>query len=823
MKVRVIPLLLSFLLLLQQLPLYAVPKWDVPRRPAAADNTAVHFQKVLLEQIAEASISRDKAQRLDISARQALLKGDIETFKILQRKLTDVLLSLLRSPLSQERVYALQRLSARLREGLLDKEESKQLFLYLRQTLLERKKCSTEAECEVVGLSALTLALSAAPENLSLPEVESGKNSLSGSKARLTNLYLALLKNDYGSSRANAALAPYFLQALGYTGGTAYVQLALENFIKESKRLPLLWGHASVPGGNYYLNRYDVANAPAQKAAIQVLASLGEEGKKTLEFYAAQNRSLVSYVHANIELAYLGKTSVPVFENLARLYCHQVWHLDSQKDFELKKELAYAYGHGSAPAYIYKEGDKSCRVTVPQTPNPRLVLQERTEAVMGEVLFNAAFLGAGEFFNVLRYTRKLARAAKTRMSASVRKAPKTLPASSKSIRPVPVLPRRAGKPVPVLAADGPNTAPTALDPKTFGSPSNSFKRTYVRCKLENYAANPHLSRPQKNHIAYLRDKVNAEPLSAADLEEAYRGTFSLPLAKDNAFSIYGPEMADMYTNKLQKISKNFLTRNMGFVSDPKQAAFPVTLPNLLENILKYGEMSPNIFIQWNTHGLLHNNAGWRSLLAPQHEVNMREIASFVQQIISGGHIKTATLFMDSCYGGTAFKEFLKLPEALKKNINLFTPVGRLELNYVLNIPSPSFRGLSPLEYAYALWQESFATHGIMGQAYVNGKAIRPLDLAIKQAAETQSPLLPKLQVLRQVSLAETPEEMSYLYERLLKNGIRVESMGMNPKGHYIVLPEELDFLPAHPPAYILSVPLGIREMLAKSLIPHIMP
>ena len=80
-------------------------------------------------------------------------------------------------------------------------------------------------------------------------------------------------------------------------------------------------GTVSKARGNFYLNRYDVANAPAQKTAMQVLASLGAEGKKALEYFAEENRSLASYVHANIELSYLGSSRIPVEENLQRLYC----------------------------------------------------------------------------------------------------------------------------------------------------------------------------------------------------------------------------------------------------------------------------------------------------------------------------------------------------------------------------------------------------------------------------------------------------------------------------------------------------------------------
>ena len=801
---------------------------------AAADNTAVRFQKALYEQASLSYISQEKARDLEKQAFALLEKGNLPAFYRTQNALYDTLLGLLRSSLIRDQIYALQMLAAHLREGIFPQAESSEVFAFLRETLYSRQKCSG-TECEVLGLSALVLALSSERKYvLALDSEQASASRQTSREKELTAFYLKLLTHDFGSATANNTLASYLLPAVGYTGGAVAVRHAAEILIEQSKRLPLLWGQISIPGGNFYLNRYDVANAPAQKTAMQVLASLGAEGKKALEYFAEENRSLASYVHANIELSYLGSSRIPVEENLQRLYCFQKWQLNSGQDFELKKEIAYAYGKGRAVTYVSAENDRSCRVIVPQTPDPRLVLQEQTQALMGEVLFNVALLGAGEFVNMLRYTHRLAAAVKTRAAVSAprirtagRSLDKTLYSaqaghSVRSVaapapKPAAAAPFRSFAAAPQEAGSLPVAGPAASAAARMGAEDGIFlnlRRERLMKQIDQLKKDSRWSEVQKNHLAYLGDKLNNKPLNVPDVEETARGIKTLADRQENAFIVFGPRM-EMYKNEIEAMSSNFLTRPLGVVKDTPALSDAVSLPLLLDDVSRYGTLSPDIFIRWSVHGSI-KPSGWYSHLGDNADVGMYEVASFLQQIISGGQTKTVTLFLDSCYGGTAFKEFLELPVHLKNRINLFAPVGKLELNYGTSFFVPE-RRLSPVEFARGVWNELLDTHGITGQAYVNGKVIRPLDLAIKQANVQQSHLLPKLRVLREVGYAESPADMAYLRQALLKNGITVEEEGMNNLGRYVILPTARGISVSHPPAYTIYVPDEVRGAVGAAL------
>ena len=796
---------------------------------AAADNTAVRFQKALYEQASLSYISQEKARDLEKQAFALLEKGDLPAFYRTQNALYDTLLGLLRSSLIRDQIYALQMLAAHLREGIFPQAESSEVFAFLRETLYSRQKCSG-TECEVLGLSALVLALSSERKYvLALDSEQASASRQTSREKELTAFYLKLLTHDFGSATANNTLASYLLPAVGYTGGAVAVRHAAEILIEQSKRLPLLWGQISIPGGNFYLNRYDVANAPAQKTAMQVLASLGAEGKKALEYFAEENRSLASYVHANIELSYLGSSRIPVEENLQRLYCFQKWQLKSQKDFELKKEIAYAYGKGRELAYVSSEEDRSCRVIVPQTPDPRLVLQEKTQAFMGEVLFNVALLGAGEFVNILLQTHRLALVLKARTASALHRAGKNMakntlrrPALRPEIRKISSSAEKPAADRIIAAATESNSAQyTSIKPTASAAPAAPLDDLYLKSRrkvlveeIELLRGGPSWTDAQKAHLAYLRDKLESKPLRVSDVEETRKGLSTLAQRQQNAFIVFGPQM-ETYKGTINDLSENFLTRPLGAFQDTPSLYPSVSLSGLVEDIFRYGKTSPDIFIRWSAHGTV-KHAGWKSLLSEGQMVGMEDIAAFLQQIIASGYTNTVTLFMDSCYSGMAFKEFLALPAALRQNINFFAPVGRLELNY--SVPSAyGFHSLSPLEFARTLWKDLLTSHGVTGQAYVNGKIIRPIDQAIKQANTSHSPLLPQLRVLREVGYAETPEDIRYVYQGLLKSGITVTSQGMNDVGRYIILPREPGISVSHPPAYTLKVSEEVRNAVNEAL------
>lgn len=809
MRARILSLLLALCMLFEQTALFAQPYAAAPKRPAlptaAADHTATAIENAVRKQIAQSSSALLQAKRLERKACESLKKQDLPAFFQQEKQLNDFLISQLTSPLIESRLFALEMLLSHVQEGLVLQKDAQRAFLTVQRQLQTQKTCK-DKQCQAVGLSALLLASSLFTQSpLVLPQDEP-KNLPQGERQRLTNFFLALLKNDYGSVQANNAVAPYLLRALGFAGGASAVRQAEDYLIEQSKRIDVLWGAAQIPGHHWYLNRYDVANLPAQKAAMQVLAGLGEEGKKVLQYYAAQNRGLAAYTHANIELAYLGKSPVPVQKNLQRLYCDQVWHLKSDADFDLKKQLAYAYGQGRAPAYVYASQDASaCRVTVPQQPDPRLKNAELTQRLMGEILF----IGGGEFLNVLLKARKVRLAVQALKSKLTRQGGK----AAAGLAPKPaVLPR----PVPVAVATE-KVAPSAAKqaPKAIQTTANYLEQDKI-VLLNNMQQLEHraqLSSGQQNHLKYLQGKLNSRPVTTYSLHEIKQDFSAIPGKKYNGFAVFGAEM-ESYGYMLDEMKANFMTRGIGYPMDGYSLGRQVSKESIVEEFLQYGKMSDDIFVRWNMHGNLNHDV-WHSYLAENNFMDMEEIASIFQQVIEAGSAKTVTLYLDSCFPGAAFKQFLNLPEKLRANINLFAPGGWRELRYSLPMQT-SFVNKTPLQYAKEIWQSTLATNSLAGKAYVNGKVYFPLAQAAHQAQKNGKTLFSsQMQGLLRLTSSSSNDSFFDLIDGLKDLGLPIFQQGQE-RALYMFLPKP-NMIIEHQGAYQITVPDYLLQPVRRAL------
>lgn len=801
MKVRFLPLLLAVCMLFEQTTLFAQAyrpyekKLPVYTLQTPADHTALAIEKEAKRQIALASDAVWQARRLDRQARLSLRQENLPAFLEQEKQLNDLLVSQLKAPLVETRLFALEMLLAHMQEGLILRQDAARAFLILEEQLQTQKKCQGK-ECEALGLSALLLSAGLFTQRpLVLPQDEPVRAD-ANLRRHLTDLYFSLLQNDYGSVQANNALAPYLLRALGYAGGAGAVKRAEDFLIEQSKRIRLLWGAAGISGSRWHLNHYNVGNLPAQKAAMQVLAGLGPDGKKVLEYYAAQNRGLAAYTHANIELAYLGSSSVAVQENLQNLYCNQVWNLKADADFELKKQLGYAYGQGRKPAYVYAAADaKTCRVIVPSQPDPRLKNAELTQRLMGEILF----IGGGEFLNILLQAKRVRLALQALKSKWGRQIAGVSAHTAKTA-PKPLSFKRPA----ALAAAGEPTAHTARTGQTVRAAAGYLEqdKTVLLNSMQDLSHTASLSSGQQNHLKYLQGKLTNQPVTTYSLNEIKKDFSALSSQKYNAFTVFGDEM-DSYAYLTDEMRRNFMVRDIGFPMDGSAPLAKITPKTLQDELLQYGKLSDDIFVRWNMHGNLQNEI-WRSYLKKDSFMNMEEIASLFQQVIQSGSAKTVTLYLDSCFPGAAFNEFLKLPASLKHNINLFAPGGWRELRY--NLPSGSLlQGQTPLAYAKQIWKQNLSVNSLAGKAYVNGKIYSPLASAAKLArSEGRTLYAGQLQGLLALSEASSNERFFEIMDGLKDLGLPVFQKGTE-KAVYMFLPKP-NMIIEHKGAYQITLP-----------------
>lgn len=723
--------------------------------PARTDYLGNRLADAIRRQTADSESALLRARHLEAKTREALEKGDARQFYLLERELNDLLISQLSGKVIKNRLYALEHLTVNIREGLLAPRQAQGLFASLQTFLQEQKVCGGQF-CDVVGMSAIALALSINSVSKSVPPFPGGelraRNPQEEKRAALLRLYTAMLKRDYGSAQAGNTVAHYVLHAVGYVGGANAVRRAADQLIEQSKKIDLLWGSASVSASatGRHLNKYDVPNAPAQKDAMNVLASLGPEGKKTLEYYAAENRSLPSYAHANIELAYLGATKVPVQTNLENLYCNRKWNLDAQTDFELRQEMGYAYGRGRAPEYVYPTGDYRCRVIVPQRPDPRLQVKAWTDALGAEVLFNVAFVGAGNLFKVLRYAKTLSVYSQSRHGMSLAQ-----------------FVRKGGMEVlPKFGAAAEREAAVIGNALGRGA---EHARIY---KQINTLKQRPLSAPQLTKLQQIERAVGKKPFDSGLLGKAKRRLQNFSQKTTPAIQVHG---SDLPVN-FEPLSSNFVPYLVGkrnyrsllpWQKQKKWTKYGTSIREFEDAIERMGPLSDELFIHWNTHGGLTKGV-WHSALGEEASPTIREMAESFQRIRAVGDTKEITCYLNACYGGTAFDEFMALPASLREGVNLFTPAGGpLQLAYGLPAPIVHEATLSPVQYAKIWWQQDADYYALSGRAYVKGKVLDPLRETIEDMRRWNEPFLFRdLRSYERLAKAKNPQELLRAYEDL---------------------------------------------------------
>lgn len=414
---KIISLLLSFsLLLTQAAPAFAqtfkrpalpsAPRYQAP--VAVRDATAMPAleQRLLMQQkeaerhakVAGARVSVDALMK---RAEQAQAANDFAGFYDTVSGLNAVLLSYLSDELTETRLLGAVTLGENLRLHLITPQDAEKAYEAFEKIVAQASSCSG-LQCEFYSAAARGLAHSRKFHELEKEFFDAGWQELPRlSKAELNrqrrlNLLKEFVSRDFGSDVSNAQIVSGVLPAVAAMGSLKDLDEAVASVVNPD----LNWYRA---GKNR--NSYTPKNAQAQIAAMDSLLDLGPLAQPVLKKYAFNQYSFVSYVHANINLAYTGLSKADDERNknnLNRLYCHRDFNLDSRADMEIKQKLAYAYGRGHAPAYITSAGDNSCLVVVPLTPDPRKVAEEWTDVVMGEVTFQLAFFGMGSVISGLK-------------------------------------------------------------------------------------------------------------------------------------------------------------------------------------------------------------------------------------------------------------------------------------------------------------------------------------------------------------------------------------------------------------------------------------
>ncbi len=811
MKKSLLSLLLAFAILFQQGAAAALCARPHRKNPAHRSSQETPLQRDMLANINQALIEQTaglyapqvQAQQLQYQVEKSLQQKDLTSSYQLQKELNNLLLQTLSSSFIENRIFALEMLAGNIEKGLISYTERHKAFRILKEQLTQETTCENK-QCKALGLSALLLSFSLAEKPLFLHEAEA-QAVTSSQRNTLTQFFAQLLTQDYGSDESNNIVAPYILRALGYAGGAKAVAQALERLIEQSSQPKILWGATRLPKTKLHLNEYDVANAPAQKAALQILASLAEDGKAYLEYYAAQNRGLLAYTHANIELAYLGETDIPVHQNLTQLFCHYKWNLDSQKDFELKQEIAYAYGQGKAPSYFLSEQQaSSCHIVLPTKPDPRLTNIELTERLMGEILF----IGGGEFLAVFAHAGKLRRLFEGLRAgkARVAKAATAQQAASLTVK----------KSMPFSS---PTLAPAkSLEPFPFKKVGAGISSTVdVEKQKALFTINmgklsPNYNTQQKRYLNYLEDQIQSEGYHIAK-ELALKEDFSVLAHKRyNSVTIVGNELrGTRYV--AQDMSDNFLSR----IIEPQRVHLEdpiaeISMQTLADDIMRYGKMSSDSFVRWFTHGSAVMQSQWTSGLAAQTVINIEQITGAMQKVIESGTTRKITLWLDSCFSGTAFDEFLKLPAELRKNINLFAPVGRYEMNYLT--PTRVSRFYSPLEYARNLWTYNLP-RGLGGRAYIDGRIINPMEKAILTAKKEGSIYTKQMELLHELSRTDSADDVLFILGDLENAGMTIKLEG-DPWPSYIFSPNRKNLV-VDPGGYELIVPQPINQYVLDAL------
>lgn len=414
---KIISLLLSFSVLVTQAAPAFAQAYKLPALPSAPryqapvavrDATALPAleQRLLMQQkeaerkakVAGAQLSVDVLMK---RAEQAQSANDFGAFYDTVSRINAVLMAYLSNELTETRLLGAATLAENLRLHLITPQDAEKAYEAFEKIIANASSCSG-LQCDFYSAAARGLAHSRKFHELEKEFLEAGWKELPRvSKAEINrqrrlNLLKGFVSRDFGSDASNAQIVSGVLPAVAAMGSLKDLDEAVSSVVNPD----LNWYRA---GKNR--NSYTLKNAQAQIAAMDALLDLGPQAQPVLKKYAFNRYSFVSYVHANINLAYTGLPKAEDLRNknnLHSLYCYREFGLDSRADMEIKQKLAYAYGKGQSPAYITSAGDSSCLVVVPLEPDPRKVAEEWTNVVMGEVTFQLAFFGLGTALSGLK-------------------------------------------------------------------------------------------------------------------------------------------------------------------------------------------------------------------------------------------------------------------------------------------------------------------------------------------------------------------------------------------------------------------------------------
>lgn len=757
MKKQIFSLFLIVSLLCGQLPLAAAPKAPSARRPVPAVDVPAKSdylgrQNAFKRQLAQSALPALEASQLQARAEKALKEGKSAEFYVLINQLNDLLLKQLKEPFLPTRLNALHLLAGHIKEGFITAQEQKQIALQLERVLQNTSKCQGN-QCRFLALATLTLALCAQTPDVQGIALAAELPGLSN-RQRVLALYDQLLARDYGSEEANREMGEHILRASAWLGGLQTAQKQLDQLVRQSG------------AGGY---TYDAKNYKLQRFAVELISAFGAPSVPVLQALARQSQSLTVRTHAAIELAYkhLGTQEMQLVRSqLEYIYCDIKLRLPAQLDFELRQQIGYAYGQGQKPAFI-TDGQPRCLVVVPDGPNPHLILDEWVLKAGKEAVLWFAPVGAlravQSGWKILRHLKTLRlyvntrhgmslrqfydsgrhlplMGAKKELTAAIQTAAKTSKVSAATLQPKPV--------ITVLAED-------AADAEVLNL-RNSFLRQ-TQDLLASARARTDLTAAQRAHVERLAQRVQENPTSSRLLGEVNRSLKTLPQHRNNALVVFGSRMTKD-SEVVPQLNRTFMADGFGYRLDHGKDVYGITKPHLRYELAKYGPTSDQLFFRWDTHGGINVASHWMGELNSVSEITMPEILKTITENLHGARQKSITLFLDSCYPGAAFKDFLSLPAEMIENFNLFALGGHMQLNFLTRMPNwmQSYPH-TPLQYAGWLWKAGEnSAHTITGKAFVGGKVIDPLAQAIARTRYIRPTAARELELLQRVADADEP-------------------------------------------------------------------
>lgn len=759
MQKRILSLLLSLSLLLQQIPALAfTPQGTFPARnsrpaegvdlPAKTDYLGHTFSAPQWQKASEPAY---KASNLQARLEQALKTGDAAQFYLLLTELNSLLISQLSDSFLPNRINALQLLASHIKEGFISAQEQKEVAVRLEKNLRYATKCEGQS-CQFLGLAALTLALCAqAP----LPDAVATLKELplQSNRQRVLALYSSLLARDYGSEQSNQIVGEYILRANAWLGGIAAAKQQIDQLVHQAN------------AGGY---TYDVKNYKLQRFAVELLSAFGPSSIEVLKTLAAHSESLTVRTHAAIELAYKNlnfQDMQQVRQQLEYIYCNIKLRLPHQLDFELRQQIGYAYGQGRKPQHL-TANPHQCVVVVPTAPNPHLILDEWVlkagkEAVLWFApggIFKAAQVG----WKTLRHLKTLRLYVNTHHGMSLRQfyqSGRRLPIMGfkanlySSIRTAQKAEKISSGATPVSSELLRARTAASIEPEVHKIRNMFLDQT--NDLLASTRARTDLTVAQRAHVERLAKRVEENPTSSYVLGEVKRELEKMPKQQSNALVVFGTRMEDVSREIMEESSRNFMTDGIGWKLQNAHTNIGTNKPYLRYHFQQYGPTTDDLLLRWETHGGLDQLSHWTGELNDVSSISMPELIKMITKNLEGASKKAITLWIDSCYPGAAFRDFMSLPYEMRKNFNLFALGGHMQLNFTGFFPKWLQQSKqTPLSYALLMWKYGGRPNTITGKAFVNGQVIDPLAQAIKNSHYFRPTVSRELQMLKEISEAD---------------------------------------------------------------------